>query len=47
MSCLWLGVYRTTNGGMSWSQFGAGLPMPADGSFLRASRQRARGGLGA
>jgi hypothetical protein len=41
----WLGVYRTTNGGLSWSQFGAGLPtvevsdlyMPADGSFLRAS----------
>ena len=22
----WLGVYRTTDGGASWSQFGAGLP---------------------
>jgi hypothetical protein len=41
----WLGVYRTTNGGASWTQFGAGLPtvevsdlyMPRDGSFLRAS----------
>lgn len=41
----WLGVYRTTDGGVSWTQFGAGLPtvqvsdlyMPRDGSFLRAS----------
>jgi hypothetical protein len=39
----WIGVYRTTNGGASWSQFGAGLPvvkvsdlyMPAKGGFLR------------
>ncbi len=39
----WIGVYRTTNGGASWSQFGAGLPvvkvsdlyMPARGGFLR------------
>jgi len=38
-----VGVYRSTNGGASWSRFGAGLPfvevrdlyMPPDGSFLR------------
>jgi hypothetical protein len=40
-----IGVYRTTNGGVSWTRFGNGLPqadmsdlyIPADGSFLRAS----------
>jgi hypothetical protein len=40
-----IGVYRTTNGGASWSRFGNGLPqadfsdlyIPEDGSFLRAS----------
>jgi photosystem II stability/assembly factor-like uncharacterized protein len=40
-----IGVYRTTNGGASWSRFGNGLPqadfsdlyIPKDGSFLRAS----------
>jgi hypothetical protein len=26
MSCFWLGVYRTTNGGIRWRQSGAGLP---------------------
>jgi hypothetical protein len=38
-----LGVYRSTDGGNSWSRYGAGLPfveardlyMPPDGSFLR------------
>lgn len=41
----WIGVYKTTNGGVSWDQFGAGLPvshvtdlyMPARGGFLRVS----------
>ncbi|MET3120241.1 hypothetical protein AAKU64_004489 [Undibacterium sp. GrIS 1.8] len=41
----WIGVYKTTNGGLSWDQFGAGLPvvhvtdlyMPARGGFLRVS----------
>lgn len=41
----WLGVYRTTNGGTSWSRFGAGLPqgrvtdlyIAPDSSFLRVS----------
>ena len=40
-----IGVYRTTNGGVSWTRFGNALPqadfsdlyIPADGSFLRAS----------
>ena len=40
-----IGVYRTTNGGNSWTLFGNGLPqvvvsdlyMPEDGSFLRIS----------
>ena len=40
-----IGVYRTTNGGTTWSRFGNGLPqadftdlyIPADGSFLRAA----------
>ena len=40
-----IGVYRTTDGGTTWTRFGNGLPMadfsdlyiPADGSFLRAS----------
>ena len=40
-----IGVYRTTNGGTTWTRFGNGLPqaefsdlyIPADGSFLRAS----------
>ena len=39
----WIGVYRTSNGGVSWDQFGAGLPvvkvsdlyMPPRGGFLR------------
>jgi hypothetical protein len=41
----WIGVYKTSNGGASWDQFGAGLPvvnvtdlyMPARGGFLRVS----------
>jgi photosystem II stability/assembly factor-like uncharacterized protein len=40
-----IGVYRTTDGGTTWTRFGNGLPqadfsdlyIPADGSFLRAS----------
>jgi hypothetical protein len=40
-----IGVYRTTDGGTSWTRFGNGLPfaefsdlyIPADGSFLRAA----------
>ena len=40
-----VGVYKTTDGGNSWTRFGNGLPfadisdlyIPADGSFLRAS----------
>ena len=40
-----IGVYRTTNGGATWTRFGNGLPMadfsdlyiPADGRFLRAA----------
>ena len=38
-----LGVYRSTDAGATWSRFGTGLPqvevhdlyMPPDGSFLR------------
>jgi hypothetical protein len=41
----WIGVYRSTDGGTTWSRYGGGLPyaiisdlyMPPDGSFLRAS----------
>jgi hypothetical protein len=41
----WIGVYRTTDGGATWTRYGAGLPyavisdlyIPPDGSFLRAS----------
>ena len=41
----WIGVYFTTNGGASWSVFGAGLPnvevsdlyFAPDGSVLRAA----------
>jgi hypothetical protein len=41
----WIGVYRTINGGKTWDQFGAGLPvvkvsdlyMPAKGGFLRVA----------
>ena len=40
-----IGVYRTTNGGTTWTRFGNNLPMadfsdlyiPADGTFLRAA----------
>jgi photosystem II stability/assembly factor-like uncharacterized protein len=40
-----IGVYRTTNGGATWTRFGNGLPfadfydlyIPEDGSFRRAS----------
>jgi len=40
-----LGVYRTVNGGVSWSRFGAGLPfvevddiyIAPDASFLRVA----------
>ncbi len=40
-----IGVYRTVNGGATWTRFGNGLPMadfsdlyiPADGRFLRAA----------
>ena len=41
----WIGVYRTVNGGASWDQFGAGLPvvkvtdlyMPPRGGLLRVA----------
>ena len=41
----WIGVYRTTDGGATWSRFGAGLPnvyvsdlyIAPDASFLRVS----------
>jgi hypothetical protein len=40
----WVGVFRTTDGGASWSQYGVGLPnvivrdlyMPPNGSYIRA-----------
>ena len=40
-----IGVYRTMDGGATWTRFGNGLPqadftdlyIPADGSFLRAA----------
>ena len=40
----WVGVFRTTDGGATWSQYGVGLPnvivrdlyMPPNGSYIRA-----------